>query len=153
VLSYAQISEVQIGVDGLTCSQCTRSVEMSIRKLGFVKDVKMNLEHTEGTITFKQDKKVDVEQIAKAVFNAGFSVRYLRASILFNHADVSDGHCIANSGYNYEFIQTKPQTLDGAVMVKFVGDKFVPKKDLKKWQPYLKNSCGGGDNKVYYITI
>jgi copper chaperone CopZ len=154
IQAQAQINEVQIGVDGLTCSQCTRSVEMQIRKLDFVKDVKMNLEHTEGVITFKPNHRVDVDQIAKAVVNAGFSVRYLQAAILFSNVNVSDGHCFADAGYNYEFIQTKPQTLNGTVMVKFIGDKFVPKKDLKKWQPYLKNSCGAGaDNKVHYITI
>ena len=151
MFSYAQVSEVQIGVDGLTCSQCTRSVEMSIRKLDFVKDVKMNLEHTEGTITFKGNRSVDYNKIAQAVINAGFSVRYMQASISFNHVDVSAGHCFANSGYNYEFVQTKTQTLDGTVMVKLIGSKFVPKKELKKWQPLLKNNCGG-DN-VYYITI
>lgn len=154
VQAWAQIKEVQIGVDGLTCSQCTRSVEMSIRKLDFVKDVRMNLQHTEGTITFKPNSKVNVDQIAKAIVNAGFSVRYLQASIPFNNVSISNGHCFANDGTNYVFIQTKPQTLNGMVMVKFVGDKFVPKKDLKKWQPYMKNSCGAGDgDKVYYITI
>src|ERR1700749_3409802 len=30
--AFAQFSWAQIGVDGLTCSACTRSVEMSIRK-------------------------------------------------------------------------------------------------------------------------
>lgn len=150
----AQIKEVQIGVDGLTCSQCTRSVEMSIRKLDFVKDVKMNLQHTEGTIIFKPNRRVNVDQIAKAITNAGFSVRYLQASIPFNNTTIADGHCFANDGTHYEFIQTKPQTLNGMVMVKFIGSKFVPKKDLKKWQPYMKNSCGAGEgDKVYYITI
>ena len=43
----AQFQTVYIGVNGLTCSQCSRTVEMSIRKLDFVGDVQMNLAHTE----------------------------------------------------------------------------------------------------------
>ena len=40
----AQFISAEIGIDGLTCSACTRSAEMSIRKLPFVADVKMNIE-------------------------------------------------------------------------------------------------------------
>src|ERR1700744_4870126 len=90
VVSYAQITEVDLGVNGLTCSQCSRSVEMRIRKLDFVKDVQMNLEHTEGKIFFKENKKVDIDKIAQAVVDAGFSVRTLKATIQMNHVPVAD---------------------------------------------------------------
>jgi copper chaperone CopZ len=75
----AQFSKVEIGVDGLTCSMCTRSTELSIRKLDFVDSVKMDLTNTNGVITFKKGMPVSVEKIAQAVKNAGFSVRYLKA--------------------------------------------------------------------------
>ena len=77
---YAQFKEVTVGVNGLTCSQCSRSVEMRIRKLAFVADVKMNLEHTEGRIFFKKGDKVNVDKIAAAVVDAGFSVRFWHAT-------------------------------------------------------------------------
>src|ERR1700722_452721 len=78
--SRAQFVSAKLGVDGLTCSACTRSVELSIRKLDFVKDVQMNLDNTVGQITFIPGKQISMNKIAKAVTDAGFSVRYLQAT-------------------------------------------------------------------------
>jgi len=150
--AQAQITEVQLGVDGLTCSQCSRSVEMRIRKLSFVKDVKMNLEHTEGKVYFKSGAKVEVDKIAQAVVDAGFSVRDLKAAMLFKNVAVSSNYCFAYDNNNYQFIQTPGQTLNGAVTVTFVGKGFMEKKELKKWQPYMKSACSA-KGKSYFVTI
>src|SRR4051812_38883306 len=83
--SSAQFKSAMVGVNGLTCSACTRTVEMSIRKLDFVQDVTMNLENTEGKIVFKENADVDISKVARAVTDAGFSVRYLTAVFLFNN--------------------------------------------------------------------
>ena len=73
----AQYTSARIGVNGLTCSACTRSVEMSIRKLPFIENVEMNLENTDGILKFKKGQEVDIFKIAQAVVDAGFSVRFL----------------------------------------------------------------------------
>src|SRR4051812_34855647 len=86
IQAQAQFGNVYIGVNGLTCSQCTRTVEMSIRKLDFVADVQMNLEHTEGKIILKKNKKADMDKIAQAIVNAGFSVRYLQADLTIDNS-------------------------------------------------------------------
>src|SRR4051812_34474653 len=86
----AQFLWAEIGVDGLTCSACTRSVEMSLRKLDFVDSVVMNLEHTDGKIYFKKDQSVEPDKIAQAVVNAGFSVRFLKANFNFSGTQVKD---------------------------------------------------------------
>src|ERR1700746_2210399 len=86
----AQFNYALIGVDGLTCSACTRSVEMSIRKLNFVDSVTMNLEHTEGKIIFKKGAKVEVDKIAKAVIDEGFSLRSLYVGVNFDHLKLRD---------------------------------------------------------------
>ncbi len=144
---------MEIGVNGLTCSQCTRSVEIQIRKLGFVKDVDMNLEHTDGKVVFKEQKKVDVNKIAQAVKDAGFSVRSLEAQFLFNHVNVSQGYCFDYQGDKYQFVQVPQKELNGPVTLKFVGENFLPKKEYKKWEPNLKNNCSNNTGKTYYVTM
>src|ERR1700744_1730275 len=94
----AQFQAVYIGVNGLTCSQCSRTVEMSIRKLDFVADVQMNLEHTEGKIILKKDKKADMDKVAQAVVNAGFSVRYLQADLAVDNSITTTGQCFNYKG-------------------------------------------------------
>lgn len=148
----AQITEVQLGVNGLTCSQCTRNVEMQIRKLSFVKDVQMNLEHTEGKVYFKQNEKVAIDKIAKAVTDAGFSVRYLNADVAFNNTAVSSNYCYAYNGDSFQFIKTPDKTLNGTVSISFIGKEFISQKELKKWRPYMKGSCVA-TGKTYYVTL
>lgn len=148
----AQFSKVEIGVDGLTCSMCTRSTEMSIRKLDFVDSVKMDLTNTNGIITFKKDKKVSVEKIAKAVKDAGFSVRYLKATTSFHSQPVNSEGCFTYDGEQYKLLGRESTTLDGEKVMTFTGKEFMPNKEFKKREKELKSTCGT-EKKVYHVTL
>jgi cation transport ATPase len=152
-VSQAQFQNVFIGVNGLTCSQCTRTVEMSIRKLDFVADVQMNLEHTEGKIILKKNKKADMEKIAQAVTNAGFSLRYLNADLAVDNSVLASGQCFTYKGDQYVFTQTPKEQLKGTVRLKFIGKKFLSKNEFKKMEPLMNASCSGAAGKVYHVAI
>ena len=152
-LASAQITEVELGVNGLTCSQCSRSVEMRIRKLSFVKDVQMNLEHTDAKIFFKDRQNIDIDKLAQAVVDAGFSVRFLQATFTFNHISVSPNSCFSYDRNSYRIVKGEPTVLNGSTTLKFIGDEFLPKKEAKKWLPYMKNTCAGNPGKTYYVTM
>ena len=152
-LSRAQFTWAQIGVDGLTCSACTRSVEMSIRKLDFVDSVAMNLEHTEGKIIFKKGSKVEIEKIAGAVIDAGFSLRYLHAAVILKDVKISDNYCYSFEGNSYQFVKTENKTLNGESIIKFLGAKYLSGKEFKSWKPSLKSNCTGKKAKVYFVTV
>jgi copper chaperone CopZ len=146
-------SWVEVGVNGLTCSQCTRSVEMSIRKLEFVEDVQMDLEHTNGKITFKKGAQVSIDRIAQAVIDAGFSVRFLKAGFFFDNLVVSDNYCYAFLDDRFKFVKTAAVTLNGEKILQFLGDKFLSKSESKKWKPFLKDGCGDKKQKTYFVTL
>ncbi len=148
----AQIQSVSIGVNGLTCSQCSRTVEMSIRKLSFVEDVQMNLEHTEGRIIIKKGSKADMGQVAKAVMNAGFSLRYLQADVAFNGQTTVSGACMNLAGDEYVFSTPPPEPVKGVITLKFLDKNFLSKSDFKKVQASLTNPCGTTTGKVYHIS-
>ncbi len=147
--AQAQFTYAEVGINGLTCSQCSRSVELSIRKLPFVKDVEMNLEHTEGKIIFTPNGKVDIASIAQAVKNAGFSVRYMKAGFIFTKGA---GSCFNYKGDTYNLVRPPAKLPDGATAITFLGATYQPKKDFKKWQAQLTGSCGTKGN-LYYITL
>lgn len=150
---FSQFKWVQIGVDGLTCSMCSKSVEMSIRKLDFVDNVEMNLERTEGKITFKPGAEVNVEKIAQAVVNAGFSVRYLHAGFVFDNVNTGNGNCFVFEGRQFQFVKTEPKTLNGETTLKFVGKKFQSPKEYKHWKGDMKPACDKTKGEIYYVTI
>ena len=150
--SRAQFQSIKLGVNGLTCSQCSRTVEMSIRKLPFVADVKMNLEHTEGEVVLKDGEHIDVQKIAKAVVNAGFSVRYMEGEYQFDHKAVKANECTDINGSRFVFVKSPGQALNGKVKLTFLGSQYQAKKEYKKWQPLLTSNCTDGTTP-YYVTI
>ena len=151
--AMAQFETVYIGVNGLTCSQCTRTVEMRIRKLDFVADVTMNLQHTEGKIVLKKNTKADIEQIAQAVADAGFSVRYLQADFDIDNSIAISGSCFNYKGDRYIFAQVPKEPLKGVVKLTFTGKKYQPKSEVKKNGQSIDAKCGGVNGKVYHVSI
>lgn len=148
---HAQFRQVSIGVNGLTCSQCSRSVEMQLRKLPFVKDIRMDLEHTEGRILFKENKPVNIKAIARAVKDAGFSVRYLKADIDGQDIKVSEEGCFNLYGDVYYVSKlNKPQ--EGSVLtLQFLGKEYLPQHELKRYKLPAALKCKG--KTVYYTVL
>jgi copper chaperone CopZ len=150
--SKAQFTQAELGIDGLTCSACTRSVEMSLRKLDFVKDVKMNLDNTNGVITFKENSPISIEKIAKAVVDAGFSVRYLQATFKAGLTmPMLDNHCLVEGDVVYQFVHTDVAQLKDDLVFKFIGKEFLPAKEYRKWKDDLKPACKA--KSTYYVTL
>ena len=156
----AQFNWARIGVDGLTCSACTRSVEMSIRKLSFVDSVSMNLEHTDGKILFKKGAKVEIDKIAKAVNDAGFSLRSLYAGITVDQLKLGNDLCWVYENNNYHFVKIATDSeLKGLVTLRFIDEKFMSKKEFKIWKMYCTGNCNSSSPqtapylKSYYVSL
>jgi copper chaperone CopZ len=149
----AKILSVKIGVNGLTCPQCTRSVEMQIRKLSFVKEVSMNLEHTEGVITFKDNETVDFHKIAKAIVDAGFTVRYLSAEIKNELQEpLTAGVCYTIDNTLFHFAGSEKKEMNDTIRVFFIGKEYQEKKEFLKWKGKIKPACKSEGNKEVYTV-
>ncbi len=151
--SSAQFTSAIIGVNGLTCSACTRTVEMSIRKLDFVKDVEMNLENTEGKIIFKENSDVDISKLAGAVTDAGFSVRNLIANYIFHDVMVGKNFCFNAGKFKMQFISVQEKKLNGEVPLIFLGKDFQSKSELKKVKSLLEGKCVEETGLIYFVTL
>lgn len=86
-----EIEKIVIGINGLTCSQCSKSVEMQLQKISFVSKIDMDLAGTEATITVKSKGNLLLHHIPKAIKDAGFSIRSL--DIFFTEAPFVDIEC------------------------------------------------------------
>ena len=151
--AFSQVEDIEIGIDGLTCSQCTRNVELSIRKLDFVADVIMNLENTEGKITLKKDSKIVISDISKAIFDAGFSVRFITVSYNFKQASIKEGFCFEDENAFYLFVKVDSAILNGKQNIKILGEKYQNRKEFKQWKHELKGKCDSKEKQFYYVTI
>jgi copper chaperone CopZ len=147
---HAQFISATIGINGLTCSQCSRSVEMQLRKLPFVKDVKMDLEQTRGTIFFKENKKVNIASIPRAVKDAGFSVRFLKAEIDKADLNISEEGCFILDGNSYAVLSPYAIPAKSILTLQFVGKDYLPASDFKRYKLPATAKCKG---KTAYYAV
>jgi copper chaperone CopZ len=149
----AEFRWAEVGVEGLTCSMCARSVELKVRKLDFVEDVQMNLSTTTMRVILKEGTHVNIEAIARAVDDAGFSVGYLNAGYVFDEVEVDDGYCLVTDDLIFSFVRTGSRKLHGETTLKFVGEPFLPRKELAEWKPELKSACEQTGTHLCFVTV
>jgi copper chaperone CopZ len=150
VALHAQFTKASLGINGLTCSQCSRSVEMQLRKLPFVKDVVMDLEQTQGTIIFRENKKVNIEAIARAVRDAGFSVRFVKAEVELSKINLSPTDCFMLDGNSYTILNLKGKAQAPLLRLQFIGKGYMPGNESKAYSIPLNTACKG---KTNYFAI
>ena len=155
LIAKCQFKSVSIGIDGLTCSMCSRSVEMSLVKLNFVDRVVMDLNNNHSEIFLIEDKYVSIDKIAQAVIDAGFSVAYLNAWFDFEGQSLSTDSCWYYAYDTYQFININQPKLEGKMNLKFIGANFLSRSEMKKWKTQLSQA----KNKVchqkrqYFVTL
>lgn len=115
----AQYSNINISIAGLTCSQCSKSVEMQLKKLKFVTHVNMDLKATTASITTKN--QVDFYALAKAVSNAGFSVKNITAMLHLDKMIAQNDQCFLYQDNSFWIL--KPTT-SKLITVQFIGKAF-----------------------------
>lgn len=132
--AFSQIDTVRIRVIGLTCSSCSKSVEEKLIKIEYVKSVQMNLNRNEATVLVDFSKKVNWNVLAKAVYDAGFSVGAFivpscqKASYKMNDAICKD---------NYFFVGDPSMSEIDKPYYTLVGKKFMDQKSYRAWQQKL----------------
>lgn len=147
-IATAQIITAEIGLNGLTCSQCSRSVEMQLRKLTFVANVSMDLDHTTGKIVFKDSQEIDLDALPKAVKDAGFSTRFLK--ITFDLSSIQPGKlCFQYDKKVFYFLDALDEKHPDVMTFQLVGRDFLPPKEFKHYRLTASGNCAGSEK--YYL--
>lgn len=145
--AQAQTQQVVVSISGLTCSQCSRSVEMQLKKLGFIQSIQMDLKQTTATLKIKSGSKTDFRSIAKAVTDAGFSVAGLEAYMYAKQLKTDNNGCM-QSGDGRFYIVNAPLASPARELIKFefIGKPF---NTTKTQQPSSSIPCQKNAN--YFI--
>lgn len=140
---------VEIGVNGMTCSMCTRSVEMSVRTLSFVDSVVMSLDSTDGKVYLKPGAPVDLKKIARAVTDAGFSVRFVRVSFTFDDVVLTADGSFTYQGQVFSWLDFKGPLKEQATL-QLVDEGFLPRKESLLWKKKLPKASDG--KKPFHVV-
>lgn len=148
-LGQAQILYAEIGVNGLTCSACSKSVEMSIRKLGFVSDVDMNLAATTAKVHFRKDAVPSLYALAQSVKDAGFSVRYCKV-FLRNDSSVQAKECFSLGTLHFQTEGSSSAPPGDTLCLQLLGKDFMPPSEWKKARQGLRQECTADQGSFYF---
>lgn len=148
----AGLTWIDVGVNGLTCSLCSRSVEKSILQLPFIDRVEMNLEDTEGRLYLKSDATVDFKQIARAVEKAGFSVRFMTATFSFDDMVISENGSFYFQDNLFQWIGYQSALVKGAIELKLLDEDYLPRREADEWQKKFNDPERTGNQPIIHVV-
>jgi copper chaperone CopZ len=137
----AQFKSATMQIDGLTCSLCSYGVERAIKKLKFVEQVKVDLNTNIAEVQFKPSDNVSIKSLSKSVFDAGFSVRTLTATVDLSKVSFQKDHFLF--GNDLFFILNEEEGKDsgrnvGIQQVTFVEKRFTDDSFYKKYKKVIE---------------
>ncbi len=155
--AQAQFIKADVQVSGLTCSMCQLATEKALKSLDFVSDIKPDLNKNVYVITFKKDKKVNLDQIKNKVKGAGFSVSKLIATINFNDVKVSNNFQYKFLGDTFYFVNVPSRNLSGSTRIILLDKGFIPDNTFKKYAAEIKapgyKTGQVAGSRVFHVTI
>lgn len=147
IISNAQINKGIIGINGLTCSQCAKSVYNRLVKLPFIHEIDVDLNNTAATLTFKRGMQVDFDALAQAVKKAGYSVRFMHFALQAEAASLTSA--TEWCGIRYCLIFDKDISTDETIYFQLLGKQYqeVVTGDV------LKQAQANGNRKKYPVKL
>lgn len=131
--SQSAIRSITVGINGLTCSMCSRTVEKSMLQLQFVDKVEMSLEATEAKILLKPQSSVSMKEIARSVKDAGFSVRFISVEFDFGDLRVGEDGSFFCQGQPFSWVGKRVMPVDKKVRLRLIDPAFIPPNEKSKW--------------------
>jgi copper chaperone CopZ len=139
--SYSQVSKVSLQASGLTCSMCSKAVKSALEEVSFVDKVQVDIKNQQYNLSFKEGASVDIDALAKAVEDAGFSVASMNVTATVDNIKLEkDNHIKIGNSY-FHFLNASGQQISGSAKFNIVDKQFVTEKEFKKYSALTKMKC------------
>ncbi len=152
--SIAQFKTAKIGIDGLTCSMCSNSVEKLLLQLDFVESVKMDLNTNEAILFFHQKYKTDFKKVSQKIYDSGFSVREISTSLNFDTISLN-GNSFQVNGDKFYILSEEQTNISGERSFRFLDKNLINKKEYSRWSYFIKENdkVHNEKQKAYHISL
>ena len=165
--AQAQVTKVSLQASGLTCSMCSKAVKTALEGVDFVEKVQVDIKNQQYNLSFKNNSKVDLDALNKAVQDAGFSVASLKVTASVADVKLQKDEHTTIAGQNFHFLNAAGQTLNGSVTFSVVDKGYVTAKEFKKYAAMTKMPCvqtgrmakccssdkATNDSRIYHVVI
>lgn len=164
----AQIQSASLKASGLTCSMCSKAIYKSLQKVSTIQKVDVNIETSEYTIAFKPGAAIELDEVKKAVENAGFSVSAMQVRARVEPATLEkDSHVMLGQS-TFHFLNGADKKVGGELTFNVVDKAYVPLAVHKAYgqftsmkcyaSGYMESCCAGGkpggaSQRVYHAVL
>lgn len=137
----AQFSKASLQATGLTCALCSNAINKALLKVPFVESVKSDIQHSSFSIVFKPGVEIDIDELKKAVEDAGFSVGSLQLTGNFSDIKLEKDKHVKIGNETFHFLNGEGQSLNGEQVITVVDKDYVTEKQFKKVRSATKMNC------------
>lgn len=141
VNAQAQITKASLQASGLTCSMCSKAVKSALEELSFVEKVQVDIKNQQYNISFKDGQAFEVDDLQKAVSDAGFSIAKLNITAKVEEKQLKKDEHLKIGNHTFHFLNAANQTINGEATFTVVDKNFVSAKDFKKYSALTKMEC------------
>ncbi|MBS1616128.1 MAG: heavy-metal-associated domain-containing protein [Bacteroidetes bacterium] len=165
VSAFAQIKSASLTASGLTCSMCSKAIYKALSKVAFVQNVQADIEGSKYQIKFKPGANVVLDDLKRAVENAGFSVASLQVTAEFPPTQIKNDAHIEYGGALYHFVGVPDENISGQQTFRVVDKNFLPEKEYARYAGMTSMKCiqtghmeaccqkGKAGERVYHVTL
>ena len=121
-----QIQSIDVSASGLTCSMCSKAIFKALSQLDFVSAVKVDLEKSIYTLTFKSPERVKIEEIRDAVYDAGFSIETMQMTANFPVNKAINNEVVLLLGYQFKWELSSEKSIKHPQKVNFLNKDLLP---------------------------
>ena len=141
IASTGQVTKVTLQASGLTCSMCSKAVKTALENVSFVEKVQVDIKNQKYNLSFKQGSHIEIDELAKAVEDAGFSVASLAVTATVEKVKLEkDNHIRIGNSY-FHFLNASGQQINGSTSFNIVDKQFVSEKEFRKYKELTKMKC------------
>jgi copper chaperone CopZ len=165
--SHAQFTKATLQATGLTCAMCSNAINKALQKVSFIESVRSDIKNSAFNIVFKEGEDIKIDELRKAVEDAGFSVGSLKLTGNFHELKIDNDTHVEIGKEVFHFLNVNEQVLNGEQTISVVDKNFVTAKQFRKFSSASKMSCvatgkAGSccakegiapDARIYHVTI
>jgi copper chaperone CopZ len=137
----AQFTRATLQATGLTCAMCSNAINKALQAKPFIESVKSDIKNSSFSIVFREKADFDIDDIRKAVEDAGFAIGSLKLAGNFNGIRIGDDAHAQIGERHFHVINASGKTLNGEQTVTVVDKDFLTAKQFRKFTEASKMKC------------
>jgi len=129
----AEVTEVELQIDGLSCPFCVFNIEKPLKKIGAARSLEMNYKAGIVRMKVEPSQPVELSQFRQAVGETGFTLRAIRLTVIGTVSEWEGHPALDARGTGQQFLLFKEEGESALTPEHTVADPTL-ERQLAAWR-------------------